>query len=56
MLDETIKACEKSPYTTLKDIRFVIYYKDQALIGAFKQKVMKLQNPTNTAPNTDGTA
>ena len=55
MLDETIKACEKSPHTTLKDIRFVIYYKDQALIGAFKQEVMKLQNPTNTAPNTDGT-
>ena len=55
MLDETIKACEKSPHTTLKDIRFVIYYKDQALIGAFKQEVMKLQNPTNTSPNTDGT-
>ena len=55
MLDETIKACEKSPHTTLKDIRFVIYYKDQALIGAFKQEVMKLQNPTNTAPNTVGT-
>ena len=55
MLDETIKACEKSPYTTLKDIRFVIYNKDQALIGAFKQEVMKLQNPANTAPNTDGT-
>ena len=55
MLDETIKACEKRPHTTLKDIRFVIYYKDQALIGAFKQEVMKLQNPTNTSPNTDGT-
>ena len=55
MLDETIKAFEKSPHTTLKDIRFLIYYKDQALIGAFKQEVMKLQNPTNTAPNTVGT-
>ena len=55
MLDETIKTCEKSPHTTLKDIRFVIYYKDQALIGAFKQEAMKLQNPTNTAPNSDET-
>lgn len=55
MLDETIQTCEKSPHTTLKDIRFVIYYKDQALIDAFKQEAMKLQNPTNTAPNSDET-
>ena len=55
MLDEAIKTCEKSPHTTLKDVRFLIYHKDQALIGAFQQEAMKLQNPTNTAPNTDET-
>ena len=55
MLDEAIKTCEKSPHTTLKDVRFLIYHKDQALIGAFQQEAMKLQNPTNTAPNADET-
>ena len=55
MLDEAIKTCEKSPHTTLKDVRFLIYHKDQALISDFQQEAMKLQNPTNTAPNTDGT-
>ena len=55
MLDETIKVCEKSPHTTLKDIRFVIHHKNPALTGAFQQEAMKLLNPTNTAPTTDGT-
>ena len=55
MLDETIKVCEKSPHTTLRDIRFVIYHKNQALTGAFQQEAMKLLNLTNTAPTTDGT-
>ena len=55
MLDETIKVCEKSPHTTLRDIRFVIYHKNQALTGAFQQEAMKLLNLTNTTPTTDGT-
>ena len=55
MLDETIKVCEKSPHTTVKDVRFIIYHKNQALTGAFQQEAMKLLNPTNTAPTTDGT-
>ena len=43
MLEEILCFCQTNASSTLKDIRFVVYQQDQALITAFKQEVANLQ-------------
>ena len=47
MLEEILSFCQTNASSTLKDIRFVVYQQDQALITAFKQEVAKLQPKFN---------
>ena len=42
MLDETIRFCYDNPLSTLREIRFVVYQQDQALVNAFGQEMAKL--------------
>lgn len=44
MLDETIGFCQAHPSSKVKDIRFVVYKKDQALITAFGQEMASLRS------------
>ena len=43
MLEETVNFCRANPGSNLRDIRFVVFNQDQALIAAFKQEMNKLQ-------------
>ena len=47
MLEEIFNFCETNVSSTLKDIRFVVYQQDQALITAFKQEMANLQSKHN---------
>ena len=42
MLEETIRFCHDNPLYTLREIRFVVYQQDQALVNAFGQEMAKL--------------
>ncbi|XP_068735053.1 protein mono-ADP-ribosyltransferase PARP14-like [Montipora capricornis] len=44
MLEEVFSFCQTNSSSTLKDIRFVVYQQDQALITAFKQGMANLQS------------
>lgn len=44
MLDEVVDFCQSNPSSTVKDIRFVVYQQDQALITAFGQEMASLQS------------
>lgn len=44
MLDEVVGFCQSNPSSTVKDIRFVVYQQDQALITAFGQEMASLQS------------
>ena len=44
MLEETVNFCRANPGSNLQDIRFVVFYQDQALTAAFKQEMEKLQS------------
>ena len=50
MLDETVNFCKTNPGSNLRDIRFVVFNQDQALIAAFKQEMEKLQ-PKQSSPS-----
>ena len=43
MLEETVNFCRANPDSNLRDIRFVVFNKDQSLTAAFKQEMEKLQ-------------
>ncbi|XP_068735052.1 protein mono-ADP-ribosyltransferase PARP14-like [Montipora capricornis] len=47
MLEEILSFCQTNASSTLKDIRFVVYQQDQALITAFKQEMANLQSKHN---------
>ncbi|XP_068707153.1 uncharacterized protein [Montipora foliosa] len=47
MLEEIFSFCQTNASSTLKDIRFVVYQQDQALITAFKQEMANLQSKHN---------
>ncbi|XP_068707156.1 protein mono-ADP-ribosyltransferase PARP14-like [Montipora foliosa] len=47
MLEEILSFCQTNASSTLRDIRFVVYQQDQALVTAFKQEVAKLQSKFN---------
>ena len=44
ILEEVFSFCETNASSSLKDIRFVVYQQDQALITAFKQEMANLQS------------
>lgn len=44
MLEEAITFCQTKPSSILKDIRFVVFQRDQALISAFAQEMATLQS------------
>ena len=44
MLDEAVTVCQNNPLISVKDVRFVLYHGDQALIDAFTQEGTSLQN------------
>ena len=39
MLEETVNFCRANPASNLRDIRFVVFNQDQALISAFKNEM-----------------
>ncbi|XP_078381956.1 protein mono-ADP-ribosyltransferase PARP15-like [Oculina patagonica] len=43
MLDEAVKFCQNNPHSLVKEIRFVLFHGDQAVIDAFKQESTALQ-------------
>ena len=43
MLDEAVTFCQNNPHSSVKDIRFVLFHGDQAVIDAFKQEGNSLQ-------------
>ena len=47
MLEETIGFCQAHPSSILRDIRFVVYQQDQALVNAFGQEMAKMQSNHN---------
>ncbi|XP_068707161.1 protein mono-ADP-ribosyltransferase PARP14-like [Montipora foliosa] len=47
MLEEIFSFCQTNVSSTLKDIRFVVYQQDQALVTAFKQEMANLQSKHN---------
>ena len=44
MLDEAITFCQTNPSSGVKEIRFVVFHRDQALITAFAQEIDTLQS------------
>ena len=44
MLEETIGFCQANPSSTLREIRFVVYQQDQALVNAFGQEMSNFQS------------
>ena len=56
MLEEIIGFCQANPSSTLKEMRFVVYQPDQALVNAFGQEMANIQlkhkfRPGNTVSN-----
>ena len=43
MLDEAVAFCQKNPNSLVKEIRFVLFHGDQAVIDAFKKESIALQ-------------
>ena len=43
MLQEAVQFCQTNQSSSIKDVRFVVYKKDQALITAFKQEMAAMQ-------------
>lgn len=43
MLTEALKFCQSNPHSLVKDIRFVLFHGDQAVIDAFKKESDNLQ-------------
>ena len=52
MLEEIFSFCQTNSSSSLKDIRFVVYQQDQALITAFKQEMANLQSKHNISKYT----
>ena len=50
MLEETIAFCQANPSSTLKDVRFVVFQQDHALVTAFKQEMRNLQSKHKFRP------
>ena len=50
MLEETISFCQANPSSILRDIRFVVYQQDQALVNAFGQEMTNLQSKHRFRP------
>lgn len=44
MLEEVIGFCQANPASTVKDIRFVVFQQDQALVTSFKQEMANLKS------------
>ena len=53
MLEETIGFCQAHPSSTLKDIRFVVYQQDQALVNAFEEEMDKFTLGIPARPAAD---
>ena len=50
MLEETIGFCQANPSSILREIRFVVYQQDQALVNAFGQEMANLQSSHKFRP------
>ena len=50
MLEETIGFCQANPSSILREIRFVVYQQDQALVNAFGQEMANLQSKHKFRP------
>ena len=50
MLEEVIAFCQSNPSSTVKDIRFVVFQQDQALITAFTQEMANMQSKHKVRP------
>ena len=50
MLEETISFCQANPSSILREIRFVVYQQDQALVNAFGQEMANLQSKHKFRP------
>ena len=51
MLEETIDFCQANPLPTLREIRFVVYQRDKALVSVFGQEMANLQSKHNFRPS-----
>ena len=51
MLEEAVKFCESYPYSVVKDIRFIVFDRDQSLIDAFKQEVVMIKKGSGCVKN-----
>ena len=54
MLEETVNFCRANPASNLRDIRFVVFNQDQALISAFKNEMDKHIGHPAITPLTSG--
>ena len=54
MLEETVNFCRANPASNLRDIRFVVFNQDQALISAFKNEMDKYIGHPAITPLTSG--
>ena len=43
MLQEAVQFCQTNQSSSIKDVRFVVFHQDQALITAFKQEMAAMQ-------------
>ena len=50
MLEEAITFCQANPSSTVKDIRFVVFQQDPALITAFTQEMANMQSKYKVRP------
>ena len=50
MLEETIGFCQANPSSTVKDVRFVVFQQDHALVTAFEQEMTNLQSKHKFRP------